>query len=162
MPDISRTEAVGTTAAVSLGALLLGVTSWSFNTDPMWAIISFVLVYDPDVQSARKAGLSRLALTVLGSVVAMAAVSTFGLQKWVLPLSLALTALICSTFLRSRAGWRVVLVTVALIVGSSLLQPTIGPYIAVTRSIEVTGGSLLAIVFSTLAARLNSRLTTKA
>lgn len=157
MPHASRTEAVCTTAAVSLGALLLGVTFWSFNTDPMWAIISFVLVYDPDVQSALKAGLSRLALTVLGSVLAMGAVYAFGLHKWVLPLSLALTALICSTFLRSRAGWRVVLVTVALIVGSSLLQPSIGPYIAVTRSIEVTGGSLLAIVFSALAARWNSR-----
>lgn len=162
MPHTSRTEAVCTTVAVSLGALLLGVTFWSFNTDPMWAIISFVLVYDPDVQTALKAGLSRLALTVLGSVLAMAAVYAFGLEKWLLPLSLALTALICSTFLRSRAGWRVVLVTVALIVGSSLLQPTIGPYIAVTRSLEVIGGSLLAIVFSALAAPWNSRPTTQA
>lgn len=159
MPRAARTEAVCTTLAVSLGALLLGVTFWSVNTDPMWAIISFVLVYDPDVQAALKAGLSRLSLTILGSVLAMAAVYLFGLQKWLLPLSLALTALICSTFLRSRAGWRVVLVTVALIVGSSLLQPAIGPYIAVTRSIEVMGGSLLAIVFSSLVALLNARKT---
>lgn len=161
MPPALRSEVFVTTLTVSLGALLLGVTFWSFDTDPMWAIISFVLVYDPDVQSALKAGLSRLALTVLGSVLAMAAVYAFGLHKWVLPLSLALTALLCSAFLRSRAGWRVVLVTVALIVGSSLLQPTIGPYIAVTRSIEVTGGSLLAIVFSALSARGNSRMSAR-
>lgn len=157
MPPFPRREALCTTLAVSLGALLLGVTFWSFNTDPMWAIISFVLVYDPDVQSALKAGLSRLALTILGSVLAMGSVYAFGLQKWTLPLSLALTALICSSFIRSRAGWRVVLVTVALIVGSALLQPAMGSYIAVTRSIEVMGGSLLAIVFSALAAKVATR-----
>lgn len=142
--------------AVSLGALLLGLTFWSFdNTDPMWAIISFVLVYDPNAQAALRAGLSRLALTVFGSALAMASVFALGLHKWLLPVSLAVTTLVCATFLRSRSGWRIVLVTVALIVGSSLLQPDLGPYIAMTRSIEVTVGSLLAIAFSALVARFS-------
>lgn len=142
--------------AVSLGALLLGLTFWSFdNTDPMWAIISFVLVYDPNAQAALRAGLSRLALTVFGSALAMGSVFLLGLHKWLLPVSLALSAAICSAFLRNRSGWRIVLVTVALIVGSSLLQPTLGPYIAMTRSIEVTVGSLLAIAFSALTARFS-------
>ena len=151
---MTRSEAFFTVLAVSLGALLLGITFWSFdNTDPMWAIISFVLVYDPNAQAALRAGLSRLALTVFGSVLAMGSVFTLGLHKWLLPVSLALAALVCATFLRSRSGWRIVLVTVALIVGSSLLQPDLGPYIAVTRSIEVTAGSLLAIAFSALTSR---------
>lgn len=142
--------------AVALGALLLGVTFWAFdNTDPMWAIISFILVYNPDAQAALRAGLSRLALTAFGSVLAMGSVILLGLHKWLLPVSLAIAAVVCSIFLRSRSGWRIVLVTVALIVGSSLLQPHLGPYIAVTRSLEVTGGSLLAIAFSALTARFS-------
>ena len=118
----------------------------------MWAIITFILVYDPDVRTAVAAGFSRLALTILGSGLAMAVVFVFGLHKWVLPLSLTLSALVCGLFLRSRSGWRIVLVTVALIAGSSLLQASAGPYIAVARSIEVTLGSLVAIGFSWLAA----------
>lgn len=153
MPRLHHSEAIPAVVAFSAGALLLGLVFWRFETDPMWAIISFVLVYDPDVQAAWKAGVSRLALTIFGSVLAMALVFAFGLQKWVLPVGLAVSALVCWAFVNSRAGWRVVLVTVALIIGSSLLQASMGPYIAVTRSIEVTAGSLLAIVFAHLAAK---------
>lgn len=143
------------TLAVALGALLLGLTFWSIRgTDPMWAVISFILVYDPNVRAALTSGLARLSLTILGSVLAMAAVFGLGLHKWLLPVSLALSALVCGLFFRSLTAWRVVLVTVALIVGSSLLEPSIGPYIAVTRSIEVTLGSLLAILFSWLVAKV--------
>jgi uncharacterized membrane protein YccC len=148
-----RSEAFPTVLAVALGSLLLGLTFWSFGTDPMWAIISFVLVYDPDVQAAWKAGVSRLGLTILGSLLAMALVFALGLHKWLMPAGLAITALICWAFLQSRLAWRIVLVTVALIVGSSLLQPNLGPYIAVTRSIEVSVGSLLAAAFALLVAR---------
>jgi uncharacterized membrane protein YccC len=149
--------ALFTVAAVLLGTLILGGVFWSFDTDPMWAIISFVLVYDPDARGmVIRAGVERLLLTILGSVIAMAAVFAFGLHKWLLPLSLAITACLCGTFLRSRAGWRVALVTVALIVGSSLLQSSAGSYIAVVRSIEVSAGSLLAIVFSLGVGRLES------
>jgi uncharacterized membrane protein YccC len=157
MPALPRADAFRTVLAVSLGALLLGFTFWSFHTDPMWAVISFVLVYDSDVQATRKAGLSRLALTILGSALAMAAVFALGLHKWLLPASLALAALVCWPFFPSRAAWRIVLVTVALIVGSALLQPSMGSYIAVTRSLEVTCGSLLAIAFSLLGARWAAR-----
>jgi uncharacterized membrane protein YccC len=148
LPRMPRTEALSTILAVALGSLLLGLVFWSFGTDPQWAIISFVLVYDPDLRAAWKAGASRLGLTVLGSCLAMGLIFLFGLPKWLLPVGLALSSLICWAFLSSRAGWRIVLVTVALIIGSSLLQPSSGPFIAVTRSIEVTAGSLLAVVFA--------------
>lgn len=150
-------EAAYTVLAVSLGALISGLTFWSFrSTDPMWAVISFVIVYDPDLKAAISAGLARFGLTIMGSVLALAAVFTFGLHKWLLPVSLAIATIVCSFFLPQRASWRLVLVTVTVIVGSSLLQPTEGPTIAVTRSIEVTFGSLLAIAISWLVARIRS------
>lgn len=148
-----RSEAFPTVLAVALGALLLGVTFWSFGTDPMWAIISFVLVYDPDVHAAWRAGTSRLGLTILGSLLAMGLVFALGLHKWLLPAGLTITSLICWALLKSRVAWRIVLVTVALIIGSSLLEPSAGSYIAVTRSIEVTAGSVLAAVFAMIVER---------
>lgn len=155
---LRSSEAALTGLAVAGAGGILGLIFWSFDsTDPMWAIISFVLVFDPDVRVARTAALSRLALTVLGSAIAMAFVLAFGLHKWLLPLSVAMTAGVCGLFLRSRGSWRIVLVTVALIVGSSLLQPSLGSYIAVVRSIEVSSGSLLAVAFSWMVARFQAR-----
>jgi uncharacterized membrane protein YccC len=140
--------------AISLGAFLLGLTFWHFGTDPMWALIAFVLVYDPDMRSVWNAGLARLWLTVLGTAIALACVYAFGLHKWLMPLSLALTALICGWLPNPRGAGRIVLVSVALIVGSSLLQPAEGVHIALTRALEVSAGSLLAIAFSSIVARL--------
>lgn len=157
MIHMPRSEAFPTVLAMALGSLLLGLTFWSFGTDPMWAIISFVLVYDPDVKAAWKAGISRLGLTILGSLLAMGLVFALGLHKWLLPAGLAITSLVCWFFLTTRRAWRIVLVTVALIVGSSLLQPSIGPYIAVTRSIEVTAGSVLAAAFAMIVERLSPK-----
>jgi uncharacterized membrane protein YccC len=143
--------------AIPIGAFLLGFTFWNFhNTDPMWSIASFVLVYDPDMRTAMGAGLSRLAHTILGTLIAITSIYCFGLHKWLMPLSLAIGALICGRFLHFRNSWRVVLVTVSLVVGSSLLQPDAGLQIALTRALEVSVGSLLAIAFSWLVARFSS------
>lgn len=135
--------------ALMVGALLLGVLFWSFQaTDPMWAIISFILVYDPESRMVFATALARLFMTILGSLLAMGAVWAFGVHKATLPLSVGIIALVCGLLQRSRMEQRIVLVTVALIIGSSILQASMGPYIAMTRSIEVTVGSLLAVVFS--------------
>jgi len=158
-----RSQTFYAVLAIPLGAFLLGFIFWNFdNTDPMWSISSFVLVYDPDMRSALGAGLSRLAHTILGTIIAVTAIYSFGLHKWLMPVSLAFAALICGLFLHFRSSWRVVLVTVCLIVGSSLLQPSAGLHIAITRAIEVSAGSILAIVLSWLVARFTSRPTLKA
>jgi uncharacterized membrane protein YccC len=128
----------------------------------MWAISSFVLVYDPDMRIALGVGLWRLAHTILGTIIAIVAIYLFGVHKWLMPVSLAIAALICGVFLHFRRSWRVVLVTVCFIVGSSLLQPSAGLHIAVNRAIEVSAGSIVAIALSWLVARFAPRSTTEA
>jgi len=140
--------------AIPLGALLLGLFFWNLrDTDPMWAIVSFVLVYDPDMRKARTVGLARLAHTLAGTVLALGMVWIFGLHKWLMPLSLALAALICGLVLRFRNSWRVLLITVTLVIGASLYNPAAGQSVALLRAAEVFVGSVLAIVFSWLVAR---------
>ena len=120
--------------ALAVGALVLGVTFWSYQTtEPMWAIISFVLVYAPESRRVMAAALSRLLMTILGSLLAVGTVWAFGVHKWTLPVSVGAIALLCGLFRRNRGEQRVVLVTVSLIIGSSLLEATSGPYIALTR-----------------------------
>jgi uncharacterized membrane protein YgaE (UPF0421/DUF939 family) len=138
--------------AIALGAFLLGFLFWSVNTDPMFAVIAFLLVFDSDMRSAIGDGLTRLWFTVLGTGIALVCIAVFGLHKWLLPVSLVIGALICATFVFARQARRIVLVSVALIVGSSLLEPEQGLQIALTRALEVAVGSLLAIAFSFLVA----------
>jgi uncharacterized membrane protein YccC len=143
--------------AIPGGALLLGLFFWNLrNTDPMWAIVSFVLVYDPDMRAAISTGLWRLGHTVVGSGIVLALIFAFGLHKWVMPASLAIGVLVCGVALRFHPSWKTLLVTIALVAGSALLQPGTGTDVATLRAIEVTVGSALAIVFSWAAARLRA------
>jgi len=144
-------------AAILVGALAAGVTCWSFGTDPMWAVMAFVLLYDSDKGLVLKAAARRLGLTVFGSVLAMAVIFACGVHKWTLPAALVIGVLVCGVFLPARASWRIVLVTVTLIVGSAILQASLGPYIAVTRSLEVFLGGVLAVGLSLAVARVKGK-----
>lgn len=156
MASLLRSRIFWAVLAIPLGAFLLGVTFWNFrNSDPMWAVVSFVLVYDPDMRAALATGLARLGHTILGTGIALGAIAIFGLHKWLMPLSLGFAALLCGVLLHFRSSWRTLLVTVALVIGSCLLEPAAGLHIALLRSLEVTAGSLLAIAFSLLVARLS-------
>ncbi|GAT32155.1 fusaric acid resistance protein-like [Terrimicrobium sacchariphilum] len=140
--------------AVLAGSLVLGVGFWSLGRqDPMWAIIAFVLVYEPGEGEVLDHALTRLCWTVIGSVLAVAALTLGGVQKWVLPASLAIAMMLGIFFTPSLAARRVLLVTVALIVGSTLMQPSSDLFIAITRSVEVAVGSFLAVGVSAVSVR---------
>lgn len=156
MPPVIPSRILLTTVAVPLGAGLLGLIFWHLrNTDPMWAVVSFVLVYDPDMKKARSAGLSRLAHTVVGTAVALGLIALAGgPHKWLMPLGLAVGALYCGLVLRFQSTWRVVMITIALVVGAYLFEPATGVHVAFLRAGEVFAGSILAISFSWLAGRV--------
>lgn len=143
--------------AIPLGALVLGLIFWSIrNTDPMWAIVSFVLVYDPEMTRARTTGLARLLHTVLGTALSLGLIYVFGLHKWIMLLGLSIAALFCGFVLRFQGSWRVLLITVTLVIGASLYDAETGVTVALLRAVEVFVGSLLAIVFSWGSSRLGA------
>lgn len=140
--------------AVVAGSLALGVGFWSIGRqDPMWSIIAFVLVYEPGDGEVLNAALTRMCWTVIGSLLAVLLLTAGGVQKWVMPAGLAVAALIGGFWAPSLPARRVLLVTVALIVGSTLMQPSADLFIAITRSIEVAVGSFLAAGFSWISIR---------
>src|SRR5690606_19612133 len=111
--------------AVAVGAIMLGLIFWRWgNTDPMWAIAAFVRVYDPDTRVAYDSGISRMLYTLLGCALSVGAIHLFGLHKWLLPVCLGMTMFLCGYFFSFKGAWRALLVCVALVVGSSLMEPT--------------------------------------
>lgn len=142
--------------ALPLGALLLGLVFWRVHdTNPMWAITSLVLVYDPDQRVALGSGLSRFMHTLAGALLAMAALWIFHPHRWILPVTLAIAILYGGLVLKFQGSWRVVLVTVTLILGRSLLEPGTEYQVVAFRAIEVMIGSALAVSLSLLYAALS-------
>ncbi len=149
MPRLPDLRTIYAAVAITTGTFLLGFTFWnSGDTDPMWAVAAFVLVYDPDARTAYGAGISRMLYTLLGCALSVGAIFLFGLHKWLMPAGLGITVFICGYFFAFRGAWRALLVCVALVIGSSLIDPTGDVHIAFTRGVEVAAGSALAILFS--------------
>lgn len=135
--------------AIPLGAFLLGLVFWNLRgADPMWAIVSFVLVFDPNMRTARLIGLARLIHTAVGTGLALGLIFLLGVHRWLMPLGLGVAVLICGLILKFRGTWRVLLITVALVIGASLYNEATGVSVALLRGAEVFAGSLLGIGFS--------------
>lgn len=133
--------------AIGLGALALGRIFWGWgDTDPMWAIVAFVLVYSPDPREAYDSGLSRMFMTLVGCGIAVLAIFLFGLHKWLVPLALGLTAFGCGYFFQFRGAWRTLLICVVIVIGTTLAHPGGEVRFAITRAIEVASGSALAVL----------------
>ena len=154
-PDIRTLYAA---FAVLIGTFLLGLLFWhASDMDPMWAVVAFILVYDPDSRAAYDSAISRMCYTFLGGGISVCAILLFGLHKWLMPVGVAFTMFICGYFLKFRGAWRALLTCVALVIGASLTDPSGDVRIAVMRGVEVTAGSLLAVGFSLLFVWFSSR-----
>lgn len=116
--------------------------------NPMWAVVAFVLVYDPDTRTAYDSAVSRLIFTFLGCGISAVVVAVFGPHRWLLPVSLGVAMFVCGYFLKFRGAWRAFLVSVVLVVGSSIMEPAHDLRIALMRAVEVTVGCVLAVVLS--------------
>ncbi len=135
--------------AIGLGTLALGLIFWGWvKTDPMWAFVAFVLVYDPDPRTAYGSGLSRMFLTLVGGLIAVGAILLLGLHWWLVPVTLGVTALACGYFFQFRGAWRTLLICVAIVIGTTLAHPGGEVRFAITRAIEVASGSALAVLFA--------------
>lgn len=121
--------------------------------NPMWAIIAFVLVYEPSACEVMDVALTRLYWTLWGCAGAVVILAVGGGRHWVLPLALGLGALAGVFLAPSLLARRMLLVTVAVVVGSTLMSSSSGLFVAVSRGLEVAVGSLVAAGISWISTR---------
>lgn len=136
--------------------ILIGVALAQFifhylrDTNPLWAIISVVMVSEPEVSAAMKAFTSRLTTTLIGCVVAVAMVAAAGPMHWIIPVAAAISALIVYYLIKVPISWKVAPLTAALVLTMAVLEETreAGIMFALARGGEVLAGGLIAVIVS--------------
>jgi uncharacterized membrane protein YccC len=130
------------------------------NVDPLWAIISVVIVSEPELQTAMLAFKSRTANTLIGGAVGLVFLFVLGPAVWSILLAMAVSVVICTSFIRVPLSWRIAPVTVALVMTPSVLNhsTSAGLSIALRRTGEVLFGSAVAVCVSLVGSRLRSRV----
>ena len=132
-------------------AILAGVLARWLGLSALWAIISAVLVLQPDPVATRRNSLTRFAATIIGAVASIAAVA-IGLQGTpAFLLALVVTCTLCAA-LALEEGLRPGVVCTAVL----LIRPD-GPvtqadelHFAVDRILAVIGGALVALAVAYL------------
>lgn len=153
---LRRVKGLHYATEVFLGTLIL----WVFlrgigDRNPVWAIISFVVVCDPDLRIAWPNFLSRLANTLVGCATGVLCLLIFGLKDWLLPPVLAFTALVCTDIIKMSGSWKLAPATSALVLTSALVGNSnlTGLEQALLRTGEVLLGSLVALIISLVLSR---------
>ncbi|WNZ27263.1 FUSC family protein [Leptolyngbya sp. NK1-12] len=147
---------------IFLGTLLLWVGLRGIgDRNPVWAIISFIVVSDPDVRIAWPSFISRFMNTLVGCVTGVLALLIFGPVEWILPPTLALTVLVCTNLIKTPGSWKIAPMTTALVLTAALVQKSsaVGFEQSLRRAEEVLLGSLLALILSWVFSKMRNPST---
>ena len=130
---------------------LLAVVS---HVDPLWGLISSVVVTDLKVRSAMDNFVSRMLNTLIGCMTGLVFLKLFGASAWVMLLAMALSVIISSDLVRVPISWRIAPITTAIVMTPAYLSHSAhaGLTAALQRTGEVVVGSVVAVAVSVASA----------
>ncbi len=126
---------------------LLGVVA---RVDPLWGLISSVVVTDLKVKSALNNFISRMLNTLIGCVVGLAFLKLFGASAWVVLLAMAMAIVVSSDLVKVPISWRIAPITAAIVMFPAYESHSAhaGLTAALQRTGEVVIGSAVAVAVS--------------
>lgn len=132
------------------GLLVWLILAVVFKTDPLWGLVSSVVVTEVKVQSAWNAFVSRLLNTVIGSVVALAFLKFAGASEWSVLAAMAVATIVSSDLIKVPISWRISPITAAIVMlpAYSSHSAHAGLTAAFHRTGEVVIGSAVAVAVS--------------
>ena len=118
------------------------------DADPIWAVISVIVVTEPQLQIAWLTLGSRIVNTIIGCTTGVIFLLLTGPKSWVLPLAVTTTVLVCAHVVRLSSSWRLAPATAALIIASAVVEQSRigGAEIALYRAGEVVLGCAVAFL----------------
>jgi uncharacterized membrane protein YgaE (UPF0421/DUF939 family) len=126
------------------------------HVDPVWGLISAVVVTDLKAQSAWTNFVSRMLNTLIGCLLGLLFLQLFGSSAWVVIAAMAVTVIISTDLVRVPVSWRIAPITAAIVMTPAYY--THSGHAALTIALERTGsvlvGSAVAVGVSHTAALL--------
>src|ERR1700733_10350492 len=80
----------------------------------IWALISVIVVSEPEVENLRKATFSRIINTVSGCIIGLVFIYFANINFWSLMGAIAVSVLVSTSFKHYPASWKLAPVTVAI------------------------------------------------
>ena len=118
--------------------------------DPLWAMISVVIVSDAQLDATVKAFRFRAVNTIIGCAVGLGFLYVLGPASWSILLAMAAAVLISTSSVYTINAWRIAPVTVVLVMMPGVLQSSrvASTPIAIKRTEDVLLGSAVAVIVS--------------
>jgi uncharacterized membrane protein YccC len=138
------------------GAIVWFLLAVVAHVDPLWGLISAVVVTDLKVKSALNNFASRMLNTLIGCGTGLLFLKLFGASAWVVLLAMALSVIIASDVVRVPISWRIAPITTAIVMTPAYLLHSshAGMTAAIQRTGEVVVGSVVAVIVSVASAGL--------
>lgn len=139
-----------------IGALICwGVLHLIGIDNPMWAMITVVLVSDPDLNTARTLVAARVVNTIVGCAIGLSALLLFDFSLWVALAAAALTILVITSIERYPTNWRLAPVTVLILFDAArnAASPQDEIHFALLRALEIGLGSAVALALALIYTR---------
>jgi uncharacterized membrane protein YccC len=144
-------------AKTLLGAILCWYgLAWFGVTNPLWAIISVIIVSDADFSGTMTLAKTRVVNTAVGCTVALISLILFRYSPWTCYLTAAATVLFITSINFYPANWRLAPVTVVIVMDAARQVPSEKMEIlyALERGKEIIFGCAVALVLAYIFSRL--------
>jgi len=141
--------------------LISGVIVWFIlgvvaHMDPLWGLISAVVVTDIKARSAMNNFASRMLNTLIGCGIAVGFLKLFGASPWVVLLAMSLAIVVSADLFKEQVSWRIAPITAAIVMTPAYMlhSPQTAQAAALRRTAEVIIGSAVAVGVSYVTAGL--------
>ena len=142
---------------ICIGATLLWIILRKVgDTHAIWAIISLIIVTEPNVKTALTTFKSRIYNTLIGCAVGLIFLLAVGPKEWVLPVALAATVVISTYLTRLEVSWRIAPIAAVIVMSTGLMGHSrlSGIEAALLRTGEVFLGGAMALLVAWLLSRI--------
>ena len=103
------------TRMIISGVLVWLILSAGLKLDPLWGVISAVVVTEVKIETAWKAFVSRMLNTLIGCVVAMIFLKVFGSSEWSVLGAMAVAVIVSADLVKVPISWRIAPITSAIV-----------------------------------------------
>jgi uncharacterized membrane protein YccC len=135
--------------------ILLGCTIvwWTLyylhDSRKIWAVISVIVVTDPDIDSLRAATISRIVNTTMGCLIGIFFIYIAGVNFWSLMGAIGTSVVMSTSFKNYPSSWKLAPSTVAII-----MIPSISDSIAWKEAMQISLARTGEVLYGTLVAFL--------